>query len=217
MKLKVYIPVWIIAGMILFTNALGQNSKAQKILDDSRKKFESLSDFSANYKYILTNEAMRSEGVEKEGIMKYKDGMYYIDLGNQEIYSDKETQWIYLKDDKEVTIVPYDPEESVSIESVYKLYKTKSQPTYVGEEALNGNQQHKILLNSSDEEVDYNRVTIWINKKTLFIEKVSLIDRNQTTEDIEISNIKTNNGFSISDFRFDESKHPDVDIYDERF
>lgn len=217
MKLTLYIFAGIMTGLLTISSLHAQDNKAQKILDQSREKFESLSDFAASYKYKLTNKAMRSEGVEKEGSMKYKDGMYYIDLGNQEIFCDKETQWIYLKEDQEVTIVPYDPEESVSIESIYKLYKTKSNPTYLGEDNLNGSKQHKILLNSTDEEVDYNRVTIWINQKNEFIEKITLIDRNQTEEDIEIYDIQSNVGFKTSDFQFDVSKHPNVDVYDERF
>jgi len=216
-KLKIFLTV---AGMILGIISIGslsaQDNKAQEILDESRKKFESLKDFRANYKYELNNDAMRAQGVEKEGSMKYKDGMYYIDLGNQEIFCDKESQWIYLPEDEEVTIVPYDSEESVSIESIYSLYKTKSKPAYAGEERVDGNSYHKILLNSTDSEVEYNRVTMWINKKNNFIERAELVDRNQTKEIIKIFDIETNVGFSEEDFRFDVNAHPNVEVYDER-
>lgn len=194
-----------------------QDEKAKKILQDSRAKFESLADFTASFNYVLSNPSMKSSaGITKSGIFKYKKGMYFVSLGSQEIYCDLQKQWLYLVDEKEVTISKYDPAESISIESIYKIYETKATPFYLGDETLKGVPYSKISLSSTDASLEYNRVTLWINTKTKLLEKAELIDRKQTKELIEFSNIKTNTGLQVAAFRFDTSKHPGVDVYDDQ-
>ena len=214
--LKLYISFCISAIFIGGGALVAQDAQAEKILDTSKKTFESLSDFSATYTYELNNKAMKSDGISKNGRFRYKSGMYFLDLGNQAIYCDLESQWIHLKDDEEVTIVEYDPEEAVNIESVYKMYESNAKSTYQGEEMLNGRKTHKILLTSLDGGLEYNQVTVWINMKSNLVEKAVLVDRNQSEEIIRFDDIKTNLGFSLADFQFDSKKFPAVDIYDER-
>ena len=216
-KITLYIAsALFVFGGLFHSSVHAQSDPSEQILEESRKKFEALSDFSATYSYELKNPAMKSDQVAKNGNFRYKDGMYYLDMGNQAIYCDLESQWIHLKADEEVTIVEYDPEEAVNIESVYKVYESNAKTQYVGEEMLGSNKAHKILLTSLDSDLEYNRVTIWINSKTKLLEKASLVDRNQTEEVIVFKNLQTNQGFSLVDFQFNSAKHPNVDVYDER-
>ncbi|MEM6628793.1 MAG: outer membrane lipoprotein carrier protein LolA [Bacteroidota bacterium] len=216
-KITLYITsALFVFGVFFNAELLAQSDPSEQILQESRKKFESLTDFSATYSYELKNAAMKSDRVAKGGDFRYKDGMYYLDMGNQAIYCDLESQWIHLKADEEVTIVEYDPEEAVNIESVYKVYESNAKSQYMGEEMLGNSKAHKILMTSLDSELEYNRVTLWINSKTKLLEKASLVDRNQTEEVIVFKNLQTNQGFSLTDFQFNTTKHPNVDIYDER-
>ncbi len=216
-KVTLYIRTLILGiGILSGATLWAQEDPSEAILDESRKKFESLTDFSASYSYELKNEAMKANKVSKNGTFKYKEGMYFLDLGNQAIYCDLESQWIHLKEDEEVTIVEYDPEEAVNIESVYKVYESNAKSSYQGTETLNGNKTHKILLTSLDKDLEYNQVTLWVNASTKLLDKAILLDRNQTQEIITFRDMKTNLGFSTTDFQFNSSKHPDVEVYDER-
>ena len=216
-KLTLYISTFILGLGLLSGAALqAQGDPSEAILKESRATFESLTDFSASYSYELKNNAMKANKVSKNGTFKYKDGMYFLDLGNQAIYCDLESQWIHLKDDEEVTIVAYDPEEAVNIESVYKVYESNAKSTYQGTETLNGQKTHKILLSSLDQDLEYNQVTLWVNAKTKLLDKAILLDRNQTEEIITFQNLKTNLGYSMTDFQFNAAKFPGVDVYDER-
>ena len=216
-KVTLYIRTLILGiGILTGATLWAQEDPSEAILDESRKKFESLTDFSASYSYELKNEAMKANKVSKNGTFKYKEGMYFLDLGNQAIYCDLESQWIHLKEDEEVTIVEYDPEEAVNIESVYKVYESNAKSAYQGTETLHGNKTHKILLTSLDKDLEYNQVTLWVNAKTKLLDKAILLDRNQTQEIITFQNMKTNLGFSATDFQFNSAMHPGVEVYDER-
>ena len=208
----------IISGFVQsgFSPAPPQDDKAKQILDDSKAVFESLKDFSASFSYSLSNATMKSAEVKKVGKIKYKKGMYFIQFGDQEIYCDLQSQWIYLSDANEVNIIAYDPEESVSIESIFSVYSDGVQTRYDGTETLQGHPCHKIFLASRDRNLDYNQAYLWINTRTKILEKASLIDRRQTRTTYEFSKIKTNTGLSQSAFVFNPSVHPGVDIYDER-
>ena len=193
-----------------------QDEKAKRILDDSKAVFESLKDFSATFSYSLSNATMKSAEVKKFGKIKYKKGMYFIQFGDQEIYCDLESQWIYLSESNEVNIIAYDPEESVSIESIFSVYSDGVQTRYDGQETLQGHQCHKIFLASTDRGQDYNQAYLWINARTKILEKATLIDRRQTRTTYEFSKIKTNTGLTSAAFVFNPKGHPGVDIYDER-
>ena len=213
-KFKIFISIYLV--MVATISAVGQDNKASEILKASKATFENLNDFSANFRYALSNSTMRSGEVEKDGQFKYKEGMYFIEFGNQEIYCDLKSQWLFLKDVNEVNIMDYDPEEAISIESVYQVYESKAKPEYLGLEKFNNKSCHKILLTSLDNSMDYNRATLWINASTKLIEKAELVDKKQTKEIIEFTSIETNGGLGSNDFQFDSKKYPGVDIYDER-
>jgi outer membrane lipoprotein-sorting protein len=195
-----------------------QDDRAAEILKGSKEKFDSLADFSAMFRYGISSSRpdKKSTSISKEGTIRYKKGMFHIKMDDQEIYCDNQTQWIVLTEENEVSIMDYDPEESVNIESIFDLYETNAKARYDGIEEMNGNKYHKIYLSSMDQALDYNQIKLWINKDTRFLEKAVLIDRRQTITTMEFWDIRTNNSFSEASFRFDESGYPKMNVYDER-
>lgn len=195
-----------------------QDDRAEKILKSSKSTFDAQEDFTANFRYGLSSSRpdKKTTSIEKTGTISFKKGMFLIDMEDQAVYCDKESQWVLLKEDKEVNIFDYDPDEGVSVEAIFSLYESNAKTRYDGEETMNGKVYHKIFLAATDDAVDYNQVKLWINKKTNFLEKAVLIDRRQTVTTMEFSNISINNGLKDSIFRFDQSMHSNVDVYDER-
>ncbi|MEM6262996.1 MAG: outer membrane lipoprotein carrier protein LolA [Bacteroidota bacterium] len=196
-----------------------QDSKADKILKESKSTFDKLSDFSADFTYGLgsqdpTNNSRIS--VQKTGGLKYSKGKYAIVMEDQEIYCDGTTMWIYLPEDEEVNVMECDPEEGIDIESIFKLYQGSSKSRYDGVEKLNGHDCHRIFLSTLDKELEFNQVMVWINTKTSLLEKAVTINRRQTKTTYIFSNIETNQGLGQKAFSFDIASHPDVAVYDER-
>lgn len=212
---KVVVVSLLIASFIVFSGFTSQSDISSQILEDSRLALESLDDLSANFTYQIENPGM-SKPIAKTGELKYKQGKYNITLPGQRIYCDTETVWIYLEDDEEVNILPYE-EDGISPESVFEIYKTSGKSKYEGEETIHGVRCHKVFLAIQDSELDYNRAYIWINKKTKLLEKLSVINRNQTMATYEFSSIKTNIGYELRDFQLDVKTLPKgVEVYDER-
>ncbi|MDX2250194.1 MAG: outer membrane lipoprotein carrier protein LolA [Bacteroidia bacterium] len=184
------------------------------ILSESKAKLESLDDFSAGFKYSITNPNMRP--VAKNGSIKYKKGKYVISLDDQKIFCNSKTLWIYLPEVNEVSIMSYTEDEGINVESIFKIYESSTKSRYEGENEIHGVVCHKIFMAIQSDELDYNQAYVWINKKTKFLEKVVLVDRKQTQTIYEFYDIKTNVGFGDVEFEFDPKQYRGVNIYDER-
>ncbi|GAB4414675.1 MAG: hypothetical protein OHK0039_22700 [Bacteroidia bacterium] len=206
--------LWLLLPLLWLSHIAGaQDLQAVRMLRTSQKTLASLQDFHARFSYVIDNPEM-PRATPRAGHIRYKKGKYAILLSDQEVYCDLETQWIYLVPDKEVNVMPYDPEEGVTLESIFRIYEASAKSRYDGQERIHGNTCERIYLAITDPSLDYNQAYVWINAASMLIEKVALIDRKQTTTTYEFWDIKTNNGFSDSDFRFDPSKYPGVVIYD---
>lgn len=193
-----------------------QDIQAARVMRESKNKLTSLRDFSTGFSYVIDNPQMPHKALPRTGTIRYMQGKYAILMEDQEIYCDLETQWIFLKEDGEVTIMPYDPEEVVTLESIFSIYEASSRSRYEGTEVIHGITCDKIYLDIQDHSVDYNQAYVWINPKTLLLEKVTLIDRLQTATTYEFIGLRANVGLEAKDFRFDVSRHPGVTVLDER-
>jgi outer membrane lipoprotein carrier protein len=213
--MRIFLLLSLFAGL-LFTGLSAQSGDSERILKQSQEKLESLSDLKADFTYVISNPSITRQPEPRQGQVRYKSGMYALLMDDQEVYCDLETQWIYLPEVSEVSILDYEEGEGMSLSTIFEIYETNAVPRYEGKETVHGNECHKIFLAIKDPSVDYNQAYLWINTRTRLLEKVSLIDRRQTTTIFEFLDLKTNTGLSIADFRFDPAKHEGVEVYDER-
>ncbi|MEZ4827665.1 MAG: outer membrane lipoprotein carrier protein LolA [Bacteroidia bacterium] len=204
----------LVLAMYLGITGFTVNDNSGNILNESKAMLESLTDFSAGFKYSISNPNMRP--VAKTGSIKYKKGKYVISLEDQKIFCNGKTLWIYLPEDNEVNIMSYTEDEGVNVESIFKIYESSTRSRYEGETDIHGVACHKIFMAIQSDELDYNQAYVWINKKTKFLEKVVLIDRKQTQTVYEFLDIRTNVGFGDADFEFDAKQYKGVKTYDER-
>ncbi|RMG64585.1 MAG: outer membrane lipoprotein carrier protein LolA [Bacteroidetes bacterium] len=205
-----------VLGLWLGQVAVAQDPQAERVLRESKQKLESLQDFAANFSYVIDNPQMPRKVEPRTGKIRYKGGKYALLMPDQEIYCDLETLWIYLPEDKEVTIMPYDPEEGFTLESIFSIYEAHAKARYEGTESVHGITCDKIYLAIQDDDLDYNQAYVWVNPRTLLLEKVALIDRRQTTTTYEFVGLRANLGFAEGQFRFDPARHPGVTVLDER-
>lgn len=219
-KYGIVLSLGLILGAFFQMGFYWQDGRAQKVLNDFESRFESVKDLSGNFTYGISNPSMSKEtmrqGVQKSGNFKLKrSNKYVIDLEDQQIYCNGDKIWIYLKDDAEVVITDYEPDEGMNIEEIFSLYKTNASSRYDGVEKVHGVNCDKVYLVFKDNSLDYNQAMLWIGQKSKLLEKAVTIDRRQTKTTYEFSNVKSNNGFGDNVFQFDVAAHPDVDVYDE--
>jgi len=189
--------------------------KADEILKESKAEIEALKDFGADFVYELSGPGLNGT-ISKKGSLKYQKGKYVVKMADESFYCDRESLWIYLKEDNTVNILEYDPEEGMNIEALFELYEANSKARYEGTESVDGKSCHKILLAIKDPSLDYYRATLWINTKTNYPAKATLTNRKQTETTFELRDFAPNVGYSDNTFRFDPEAHPGVVVYDER-
>ena len=187
------------------------------VLKKAQNTFEGLKDFSANFTFTLSNPTDPDATITKKGSLMYSKGKYAVKMSDQEIYCNGEKIWVYIPDpdEPEVTIYPNDPEEGFDIESMLQLYKANAKARHDGRETVAGANCHNIYLANSDREQEFNQARVWINSKTNLPMKVETVTRSQTRTLYTFNGIKTNQGLGASNFEFNTSAHPDVEVYDE--
>lgn len=209
--------VWTLL-LLTMTWAVGfiyPQGKADEILKRSKAELESLKDFGSDFVYELSGPGLNGT-IAKKGSLKYQQGKYVIKMADEAFYCDRNSLWIYLKEDNTVNILEYDPEEGMNIEAIFELYEANSEARYEGTETVNGKTCHKIFLAIKDPDLDYNQAMLWINTKTNFPAKATLTNRKQTQTTFELRDFKPNVGFGNSTFQFNPDQHPGVVVYDER-
>jgi outer membrane lipoprotein-sorting protein len=201
-------------------SGIAQDSeKASSILQASKAAFDQLEDFSADITYALANPSNPNSNISKEGKLHYSKGKYTVLMADQEIYCDGETMWIHLPAedpaDSEVNILEYDPEEGLDLESIFSLYQAGSKNRYDGDAKVHGVSCHKIYMAITDQDLEFNQVELWINKRTELLEKAITTNRRQIKTIFEFENMKTNQNLPASTFSFNTQGFAG-EVYDER-
>lgn len=186
--------------------SFAQNAaQADKILKSSKAKFDALTDFTANFSYTLSNPNLK-KAIMKKGELKIKKSKYKIMFPEEEFYCDGKKVWVFLKPENEVTISDFDPNESMSVDRMYKIYDGKSKTRYEGMEGL----AHKITVFITDDKSEIFKAEIWIGKHSELLERGILFGKNGSQYNYDLKNMKTNVGLTDSEFVFDLAKHPGV-------
>ncbi|MDX1908029.1 MAG: outer membrane lipoprotein carrier protein LolA [Bacteroidia bacterium] len=184
------------------------------LIQDSRTRSESITDFIATFTYEVAQPTTRPS--TQTGVLRYKKGMYAVSFPDQEIFCDQQNIWTYLKAENQVNIASYDPRLGVSVESIFYLFQPKYNPRFDGETEVHGIPCYKVYVSLNDPGLEYVHAYIWINKNTRLLEKVSLINRRQLVTSYEFTNLQPNQGLSDGAFRFDLSRYKGISVFDER-
>lgn len=195
----------------------GQNDpKAVEIMSSSRQKYNGLKDMTTSFKYTLENKSLKNGNTSRTGTMKIKGKKYRVSFSEQEVICDGTTIWMVMKPEKEINISEFDPEESLSLDRMYKIYEKETKSKYDKEETIGTTVYHKMSLFSITKNSDYSRVEVWVNKKTMMLERAVIFQRNGALVRYELSNIKTDTGVPDSDFVFSKAAYPGFEIVDLR-
>ncbi|TAE52562.1 MAG: outer membrane lipoprotein carrier protein LolA [Bacteroidetes bacterium] len=202
--------------VILITPLLHLRAQDQgtQILEAARRKLLSLGDFTASFRYEITTPAAKP--VVSTGEISYKQGKYVLRLPDQVVYCDLNTIWIYLTSESQVHILPYSPANGPGIEGIVALYGGPGTVRYDGDAEWRGASFYKISITIHDSYSEYSQAYLWINKKTQMAERITLVNRKQSTTTYEFSDVRTNNGIEDSAFRLEPSRLTGVNVMDRR-
>ena len=145
--------------------------------------------------------------------MLYLQGnLYRLELDDQTIISDGESNWIHLIDEKEVQIIDVDEEEeSMSPSKMFTIYQEGYKNQFVSETSSN-----YVIDLIPKESGSFIKIELRINKKEMRIAGFTLFDKNGGTYAYDVQLFKENQIFEQGFFQFNTSAHPDVDLIDLR-
>ena len=185
--------------------------QALQVLDAMSSKYRSVEAFKAEFSQRLTNE---SAGLDEtiSGQITVKGAMYVLDVAGQRIFNNGTDVFNYNPEIKEVSISPYDPEESeINVANVYDLYK-KGFKYVLAETTADGNRI--IELDPESRDKSYFKIKMAINAKDE-LQSFVVFERtgNKYTYSIDAF---TPVDLPDNHFTFDVSKYPNVEVIDFR-
>jgi outer membrane lipoprotein carrier protein len=192
------------------------DQKAASLLDEVSKKYEEIKSYKANFVYELENTQAKLN--EKfNGEINVKGNKFNLKLGTQEIFNNGTTVWTFLKDENEVNVSDYSPDEDeISPTKIYSIYKQGYKYLLGEEEKLKGVSFQTVDLVPENKKKTYFKIRLWINKKEKSISCWKIFEKNGNRYLYTVSNFQANIKIDDSAFNFDKTKYKGVEVIDLR-
>lgn len=199
--------------LVLTFSISAQNQLAKEVLDKLSSTTESYENMSIDFEFIFENKSQEIRETQNGKIILENDN-FKLELDNQIIFNDGETQWIYNSDINELQIIEHDSEdEMMNPDKLFKIYEKDYKYTYIGAESKNGERLHVIDL-FPEESNSFMKITLYINVIKNQLEKLILFDKNGGTYSYIINTFKSNSLTEPLDFNIDQ--YSDIEIIDLR-
>ena len=190
-----------------------QDQLAKEVLDKLSSTTESYKNMSIDFEFIFENKSQEIRETQNGKIILENDN-FKLELDNQIIFNDGETQWIYNSDINELQIIEHDSEdEMMNPDKLFKIYEKDYKYTYIGAESKNGERLHVIDLFPAESN-SFMKITLYINVIKNQLDKLILFDKNGGTYSYIINTFKSNSLTESLDFNIDQ--YSDVEIIDLR-
>ncbi len=192
------------------------DQNALAILDAMSAKYKKIPSYSANITSSLINE---TEGLNEKfsGKISVKGEKYKLELDEQVVINNGTTVWTYLPDVNEVNIDDYDPEDDeISPSKIYDAYKSGYKYILLGEQNVNGRLSSEIDLVPNDKDAQFFKIKLFITQKDNSLTSWTMFDKSGNKYEYSIKEFKTIDNPKDSDYTFDASKYPGVEVIDLR-
>lgn len=196
-----------------------QDEKAKGILEKVTKATQGYSTIQASFNYVMEN---KEEGIHEEnkGEILIKGDQFHLSLPllGMEMFNNGETVWTYMKDAGEVTVAEADDEanEMMNPAKLFTIYEQGFAYQFIEEKVVDGVLVYVIDLFPENDEIEYSKIRIQIEKKRLLIKKAEMVGREGNNYIVQVDDLKTDVPASSSDFEFDQGKYENVEVIDLR-
>ncbi|HEY6955625.1 MAG TPA: outer membrane lipoprotein carrier protein LolA [Flavisolibacter sp.] len=190
---------------------------AKKILDAVSAKFKTYKSPQATFTYKVENAQGKALSTKK-GTVIMKGNKYKVVMDGLEIYSDGKTSWNYDKSANEVTVNNVDASGNAMTPQklLTNFYDKDFFYKYNGEKKDAGKTVQEIELTPTDKNKSFHKVYILVNKATSTISSAKFLEKTGGRYTYSITSLNGNANVKDSDFSFDKSKHPGVEVVDLR-
>jgi outer membrane lipoprotein-sorting protein len=206
---KLFTTLLIAFGTTLFA----QDQVAKDVLDRLSSTTKSYKNMTVDFDFIFENKNQNINEKQK-GILVLQEEMFRLEMEDQIIINDGESQWIYLADMNEVQIMEHDPEEQImSPNKLFTIYEEGYKYNYVGAEAEKGKRLQIIDL-FPEESGAFMKITLAVDAAKNQLHKITMHDKNGGTYAYLVTSFKSNT--AIAPFIFKTVDYPGVEAIDLR-
>lgn len=192
----------------LIFNAHAQNAtNAQSILDKAAAKVQSSKGINISFTLVQKNNNNQVVS-DAKGTLKIKGIKYYLKQGETEIFCNGVQIWIY-NGDNEVTVAKADNDDDLSPQQIITGFNKKDFDIKLLSSA---GANYQVQLTPVDKRKNFKQVVLYVNKSSSLISKAIITDKTNGATEINFSNISLDTSLPDSQFVFDTSKHPGVEV-----
>ena len=117
-----------------YSNA--QDANAKKILEKLSNETKKQKNITIEFKFIFENNSQAIKESQK-GKLIIENEKFILELDDQKIINNGETQWIYLKQENEVQIMDHDPQDDLlSPKKIFTIYENNYKHKLIKSEKL---------------------------------------------------------------------------------
>jgi outer membrane lipoprotein-sorting protein len=140
--------------------------------------------------------------------------MFRLEMDEKIIINDGESQWIYLADMNEVTVMEHDPEDQMmNLNKIFTIYEEGYKYSYVGARSEEGKRLQIIDL-FPIESGAFMKVTLAVDAAKNQLQKITILDKNGGSYSYIVTSFKSNTTVSL--FNFNTTNYPGIEIIDLR-
>jgi outer membrane lipoprotein-sorting protein len=206
-----------VAAVFVVHTSDAQTSK--EVLDKLSLKAKSWKTISADFTSNLVDQKANINR-KQDGSIKVKGQKYFLNLPDYVITSDGKTLWSYDKKGNVVTVddladvqdSSFDPSEMFTIWEKDFRHEMKNANAQV-----NGATAHEIALYPNNpKDKPYHTILMYVDKAKMEVVKIVVKTRENSEITYSVRNFKTGTEFPDTDFTFNKSKYPGVELVDNR-
>jgi outer membrane lipoprotein carrier protein len=198
-------------------NSIGSNDPdAKKILDEVSNKMKSYKAIQATFTLKIEDSKGNPQG-SKNGTLSSKGNKFKLSITGQEIYCDGKNVWTYDKSSNEVTITKYDPSSS-TMTSPQQLLSNFYDKDFLyklnGQQKMGSKTVNEVEMTPVDKTKNIFKIYLYIDKATKTVYAGKALDKSGNRYLYTINSLNGKAAVSDSDFVFDKTKHPGVEVVD---
>jgi outer membrane lipoprotein-sorting protein len=199
--------------IILSTTLFAQDQVAKDVLDKLSTTTKSYKNMTVGFDFIFENKSQNIKEVQ-QGTIVLQEESFRLEMQEQIIINDGESQWIYLADMNEVQIMEHDPEEEMmSPNKLFTIYEKGYKYTYVGAEAEKGKRLQIVDL-FPEESGAFIKITLAVDAAKNQLHKIIMHDKNGGIYTYLVTSFKSNT--SVPSFTFNAADYPGTEVIDLR-
>ena len=196
--------------VVFALNSFSQSTTdAQNVLDNVSAKVKSAKGITATFALTQYDKSNQIIGSSK-GIVKIKDNKYYVKQDKTEIFSNGTQTWNY-DGSTEVTVSKADNSDQDEL-SPQQVLSGFNKNDFTDKLVSSAGTSYEISLTPVDKRKNFKQVILYINKSTSLISKAKITDKPGNVIQLSFSAINLNAVIPDSQFVFDTTKHPAVEV-----